>query len=351
MGKKKLKNMTEEELYEYNNHSCSVCGKLAKDDSHFYHNKMLCNRHYIQLYRHGKILNDDDFKKKGKRKSKIDSIEKVCYVCGTEREQQFRIWNGEGELKDKCLCTKHYTQMRKHNKITDSSVSAKDKERICEECGSNNDVIYHIESGKMLCRRHYDQIRNYGKILERTIFDKNEYKIMGEITYIYLRDGKQNVVGTVLIDTEDLNNVIKYKWRLGTWGYAETGSTSKNNGTLMQRVILNEYRKDMIPDHINRNKLDNRKCNLRIVNKSENSINVGLRNNNSSGVTGVSYSKSLDSYRAYINYNGKRIELGYRKNIDDAIRLRLNAEIKYYPDYPPQEHLFNKYGIIYKKNK
>jgi hypothetical protein len=40
-------------------------------------------------------------------------------------------------------------------------------------------------------------------------------------------------------------------------------------------------------DHINGKTFDNRKNNLRVVNKSQNAMNKGLQNNNTSGVTGV----------------------------------------------------------------
>ena len=47
-------------MSDNNELKCSVCGKLASEDSHFYKSKMLCNRHYLQMYRHGKILSEDE---------------------------------------------------------------------------------------------------------------------------------------------------------------------------------------------------------------------------------------------------------------------------------------------------
>lgn len=113
----------------------------------------------------------------------------------------------------------------------------------------------------------------------------------------------------------------------------------------MQRLILNEFNTTNIVDHINRDTLDNRKCNLRIVDKSLNAVNAGIRSNNTSSVTGVSWNKNANSWRAYINYQGKRIELGHKKDFDDAVILRLNAENKYYPGMQPQKELFKKYGV------
>lgn len=51
------------------------------------------------------------------------------------------------------------------------------------------------------------------------------------------------------------------------------------------------------------------------------------------------------SRRVYINYKKKRIELGRRENKEEAIKLRLLAELKYYGKNAPQHHLFKQYGI------
>lgn len=57
---------------------------------------------------------------------------------------------------------------------------------------------------------------------------------------------------------------------------------------------------------------------------------LNIRLNNTSGVIGVSYCKKQDNWRAYINVDKKRIELGSRKKIENAIKLRKQAEIKYF---------------------
>ena len=67
--------------------------------------------------------------------------------------------------------------------------------------------------------------------------------------------------------------------------------------------------------------------------------------NNTSGIIGVSYSNSQNNWRAYINKDGKRVELGRRKDKEKAIRLRLKAELELYGENSPQFELFDKYGI------
>ena len=319
---------------ENNELRCKVCGKLASEDSHFYPKKMLCNRHYIQMQRHGEILPDNKCHYK---------YDKVCDICGDIQAGTYKMWHSDDEYNGKVLCGKHYAQLRKNGKITDKYPASHIpvSKRVCDICGSNHHVIYH--NGSYYCLRHYSQIKNLGGLKDITVFDRNEYYIKDNIGYIILRNSKNENVAEVKVDIEDIDKVIKYKWNLGTWGYANSNIDGKN--VMMQRFIMNEFNTNNIIDHINRNTLDNRKANLRAVNKSINSINAGLRTSNTSGVTGVSWNKNANSWRAYINYDGKRIELGYNKNFDDAVRLRLNAENQYYAGMQPQKELFEQYGV------
>ena len=98
-------------------------------------------------------------------------------------------------------------------------------------------------------------------------------------------------------------------------------------------------------DHINQNPQDNRLSNLRLANKSENSINNPIHSNNTSGIIGVSWDKRQQSWRAYISYQKKRIELGRFENKEEAIKRRLEAEKKYFGEFAPQKHLYKQYGI------
>ena len=67
---------------------------------------------------------------------------------------------------------------------------------------------------------------------------------------------------------------------------------------------------------------------------------------NASGVTGVTWHKGSSTWCSRITVDKKRISLGFRKNLQDAVRARLEAEIKYFGyDNAPQKHLFEQYGI------
>ena len=83
--------------------------------------------------------------------------------------------------------------------------------------------------------------------------------------------------------------------------------------------------KDIV-DHINGNGLDNKYDNLRVVNFESNSKNARKASNNTSGVTGVSYIKNINKWRASGMKNKSRCLLGNFKNKDDAINARKNFE-------------------------
>ena len=79
-------------------------------------------------------------------------------------------------------------------------------------------------------------------------------------------------------------------------------------------------------DHINRDKKDNRLCNLREVSHSCNIRNSKLPKTNKSGVKGVSWSKTSKAWVTQIYHNKKAHNLGFNNEFSEAVCLRLAAE-------------------------
>ena len=99
-------------------------------------------------------------------------------------------------------------------------------------------------------------------------------------------------------------------------------------------------------DHIDRNELNNRSCNLRSCSKQENVINHSIGSNNTSGVIGVTWRSERNKWQAQIGINKSNKYLGLYANKEEAVIARLKAEMKYFgPDFAPQRHLFSKYNI------
>lgn len=79
-------------------------------------------------------------------------------------------------------------------------------------------------------------------------------------------------------------------------------------------------------DHINRDKSDNRLCNLRDVTHQQNAFNLPLKVTNKHGYTGVEWHKTTKKYRAQIKINYKSMHLGYFDCPQEAHQAYLRAK-------------------------
>lgn len=128
----------------------------------------------------------------------------------------------------------------------------------------------------------------------------------------------------------------------GKWSYRKDGYAFKvinGKGILMHKLIL-DCPKGLEIDHINGNKLDNRKSNLRIVTRSENCMNTGKRNNTySSRFKGVSFYKRLGNWTAQVHKDYKRIFLGYFDSEIEAARAYNAKALELYGDKVKLNHV------------
>lgn len=134
-----------------------------------------------------------------------------------------------------------------------------------------------------------------------------------------------------LVDDDMFDFLNQWKWCFNN-GYAVRNKlwrSGKPQGIIWMHRIVNNTPENKETDHINRNRLDNRKENLRSVNSSQNAINKGLRKDNTSRITGVNLFRN-GKWRTYITINRKTIHLGYFKSIEEAIFTRKEAERIYH---------------------
>lgn len=167
----------------------------------------------------------------------------------------------------------------------------------------------------------------------------NRYKFLDNIAIGY--DSKNS---SFIIDLEDYELIKDYCWNIDANGYAI--ARNKDGKIIkMHRLITNALKNDVI-DHIDRNRSNNVKSNLRITDAMGNAINHTIRHNNLSNVSGVTWYDKNKKWRAFVIVDGKNKYVYYGDNKEEAIIARLNAEVKYYGDFAPQKHLFEQYGII-----
>lgn len=178
---------------------------------------------------------------------------------------------------------------------------------------------------KGYCNKHYIQMRDFGEI-RRTRFDSNEIIEYEDHAEIVLYNKHCEEIGRTLIDLDDVDKARSYKWGINK-GYAQS-----SKGILLHRLIMNPG-DDMVVDHINHDKLDNRKDNLRICSTRQNTMNQDVSKNSTSGITGVTWDKTNGKWMAYIKVNYRQITLGRFTNLDDAIQARMDAEIEYFGEY------------------
>ena len=178
------------------------------------------------------------------------------------------------------------------------------------------------------------------KSLSNLLKKYNTYDLTGD----YGIGWTTNTNAEFYFDLEDYDKIKDYCWYedIHKDGYhsLKAGAIGEKRNVKFHHLIdCKNY------DHINRNPLDNRKCNLRPATASQNQCNKNVYKNNTSNITGVSWNNRDQKWMAYIQVNGRRKYLGYYDIFDDAIITRLKGEKEYYKEFAPQKHLFKQYGI------
>lgn len=130
-----------------------------------------------------------------------------------------------------------------------------------------------------------------------------------------------------IVDADDFQRLNKLKWQFHSKGYAANGKI------LMHRLILDAKKGQQI-DHINGDKLDNRKCNLRLCTNSQNHMNKPKApKKTSSKYKGVWWCKYKKRWRVNIKINKKKIHIGDYKNEDDAGQAYNDAAISIFKEF------------------
>lgn len=216
---------------------------------------------------------------------------------------------------------------------------------VLERAGSSTDGhakwLCRCDCGKTVVVRSEGlksgKTQSCGCLKKERIFEANKkyniFRVSDNIVYVKLLNSNHEMI----VDKDAwFSEASKYCWDFHKHGYAY--SSDKDGKTIRFHVwAFPDCPKGLVRDHINGNKLDNRRSNIRFITAKQNSLNHGKSMRNTSGYTGVRWDKDRRKWIAGIKVDGIQINLGRFLNLEDAITARKQAEIKYFGEYRRKE--------------
>lgn len=172
-------------------------------------------------------------------------------------------------------------------------------------------------AARTFCDKHYREKKRLGEPMPESVY---KYRpIVEKDDYLLLPIGLNAKHGYAKVDKLDRDKIEGKMWTLCK-GYPLT-----NRGSYrihLHHLIIGHPPKNKVVDHINRDRLDNRRENLRFVSQHINSLNTGMFSHNTSGHRGVVWDASRNKWVARAKIAGKEVHLGRFENKEDAIKRR-----------------------------
>ena len=132
-----------------------------------------------------------------------------------------------------------------------------------------------------------------------------------------------------IFDAEDEVVARSHTWSISR-GYART---IINGRTVFFHKLIMNGSEGMEIDHISMDRLDNRRCNLRMATHSQNQQNRQAHKDNKSGYKGVCLDRRTEKYFAYINADGRRTYLGSYETASEAALAYDNACLELHKEF------------------
>lgn len=142
-----------------------------------------------------------------------------------------------------------------------------------------------------------------------------------------------------LVDDEDFEKINQHQWWYSRHGYAMRTihfgprSRPQKRNVSMHRELLGLTHRSVLVDHVDGNKLDNTRANLRLSTKSTNGCNRGPTRKNKSGYKGVYKHPQCNRWQSTIRVKGKTRYLGLFKKPQEAALAYNKAALQHFGEY------------------
>lgn len=199
----------------------------------------------------------------------------------------------------------------------------------CIKCGkpAKQRVNVGTGGGNYYCPKHIHELYRYGNIVEDEV-----YEFVDKETVKVTIKGEKQKTTSFLISPIDVPLIFKKNKALSSTGYIASDNQSIHT-IIAKSIGISGCQ----IDHINRDRLDNRRFNLRACTRQQNLRNKPCK--------GVCFDKQTNKWKAYISVDGKQIKLKRFDAEEDAIKYRLELEQEFFKEYAPNLHLFQQYGL------
>lgn len=137
------------------------------------------------------------------------------------------------------------------------------------------------------------------------------------------------------VSPQDQRFILGLTWtvinRNGKYPYIQcTTKQSPHYGKLLHSILCSS---SDIVDHWDHDTLNNRRDNLRPATRSQNNCNAYCRDDNTTGMKGITFHKATQKYYARIQVNNNRIDLGCHDTLEAAAKAYSDAATKYHQEF------------------
>lgn len=195
--------------------------------------------------------------------------------------------------------------------------------------------------GNLMCSLHYQRWKAHGGTDRIRPSGDNGYETVDLLTGRLTVTRISGAIHVFTYDLADHDLISRYRWHVNNGGYAYTSSGGERAGrshVLLHRMLLGLQQGDgQVGDHINGDRTDNRRVNLRIADHTLNAANQAIINDRgTSKYRGVCWDKSVQKWKAYGHASGRLHNLGFFLGEEEAASVAFDFRVEHHVDigYP-----------------